>query len=168
MPTGEEILLNGFSGQDRRDFLSIGRQKHFESEEHIVRDGAPGNSLFILREGKASVWKEDVKLADLLKGDVFGESIIFQAHSRIAAVRSDGLSDVLEIRRDDLLRFFRWREERLFKILVINIVHLLFGKLSRTNERIESLEKNLRGQAAWLLGGASRQETDLYPVRESD
>lgn len=168
MPTGEEILLNGFSELDRRDFLSIGRQKHFESQEHIVRDGARGNSLFILREGKASVWREDVKLANLVKGDVFGESVIFQTHTRIAAVRSDGLSEVLEIRREDLLHFFKWRKERLFKILVINILHLLFEKLSRANERIESLEKNLRGQAAWLLEGASRQETDLYPVRGSD
>ena len=149
MPTEEEILFNGFSEEERRDFLSIGRQKHLESQEFVVRNGAPGNSLFILREGKASVWKGDVKLTDLVKGDVFGESIIFQAHSRIAAIRADSPAEVLEIRRGDLLRFFKWREERLFKILVINIVHLLFGKLGRTNERIESLEKDLREQAAW-------------------
>lgn len=168
MPTGEETLFNGFSEEDRRDFLSIGRQKHFESQEYIVQDGAPGNSLFILQEGKASVWGEEAKLTDLVKGDIFGESVIFQAHSRIAAVRSDAPSEVLEIRREDLLRFFKWREERLFKILVINIVHLLFGKLGRTNERIESLEKDLREQAAWLLGGASREEADLHPVQKSD
>jgi CRP-like cAMP-binding protein len=149
MSTGEEMLFSGFSEEERRDFLSIGQEKHFESQEYIVRNGASGNSLFILREGKASVWRKDVKLTDLVKGDIFGESVIFQAHSRIAAVRSDGPSEVLEIRREDLLRFFKWREERLFKVLVINIVHLLFGKLGRTNERIESLEKDLREQAAW-------------------
>ena len=156
MPTAEEILFKGFSEEEHRDFLSIGQQKHCESQEFIVRNGAPGNSLFILLEGKASVWKGDVKLADLVKGDVFGESIIFQAHNRIATIRADTPAEVLEIRRGDLLHFFKWREERLFKILIINIVHLLFGKLSQANERIESLEKNLREQAVWLLRGSPR------------
>ena len=156
MPTEEEILFNGFSEDERRDFLSLGQQKHCESLEFIVRNGAPADSLFILREGKASVWKKNVKLTDFVEGNVFGESIIFQAHNRIADIRADSPAEVLEIRRGDLLRFFKWREERLFKILVINIVHLLFGKLGRANERIESLEKNLREQAARLLGEDAR------------
>ena len=156
MPTEEEIFFTGFSEEERRAFLAIGQKRTFQSEESIAREGTPGSSLFILREGKASAWKGDVKLADMVKGSVFGESIVFQAHNRIAAIRADGPAEILEIRRGDLLRFFRWREERLFKILAINIIHLLFGKLSRANERIESLEKNLREQAVWLLEGASR------------
>lgn len=156
MLTEEEILFKGFSEEERRDFLSIGQERHFESQEFIIRDGAPGNSLFILREGRVSVWRGDVKLADLVEGDVFGESVVFQAHNRIAAVRADSPVGVVEIRRQDLLHFFKWREERLFKILVINIVNILFHKLSRADERIASLEKSLREQAVWLLGKASQ------------
>ena len=89
MPTEEEIFLAGFSEEERRAFLAIGQERAFEPGAFIVRQGAPGSSLFILREGQASVWKGDVKLADIAAGSVFGESILFQAHNRIAAIRAD-------------------------------------------------------------------------------
>ncbi|RKY61839.1 MAG: hypothetical protein DRP95_02330 [Candidatus Latescibacterota bacterium] len=152
-PTGEELLLRGLSHEDREAFLALGIVKAFEPQEYIVREGTPGDALYIIRKGKASVWKGDVKLGDLSEGDVFGEAVILYPHNRIACVRAERPTEVLEVKRDDLLTFFKWREERVFKYFILNVISLLLDKLERANERIVYLEHTFREQVVWLLGG---------------
>jgi len=67
-------------------------------------------------------------------------------------VRTERPSEVLEFKRDELLNFFKWREEKLFKYFILNIISLLLDKLNRANERIIHLEHTFREQIAWLVG----------------
>jgi len=152
-PTGEELLLRGFPPEDQEAFLGLGVVKAFGPQEYIVREGTPGDALYIIRKGKASVWKKDVKLGDLSEGDVFGEAVVLYPHNRIACVQAERPTEVLEVKRDDLLTFFKWREERIFKYFILNIISLLLDKLERANDRIMYLEHTFREQVTWLLGG---------------
>jgi len=149
---GEDILLRGLSPEDRNAFLALGVVKAFGAQEYIIRDGTPGDALYILRKGRVSIWKDDVKLGELSEGDVFGEAVILHPHNRIACVRTERPSEVLEFKRDELLNFFKWREEKLFKYFILNIISLLLDKLNRANERIIHLEHTFREQIAWLVG----------------
>ena len=148
MATEEGILFRGFPEKDREDFLAIGRERRCQPEELVIRDGAASSSLFIALEGEGSVWKGDVRVSTIRKGDVFGESalFLFQNHTRIATVRAEIPMRVLEFRRQDIFAHFKRKEERLFMLFVSNIVTILLGKLGRANERTVYLEKQLRGQ----------------------
>ena len=87
---------------------------------------------------------------------MFGESVLFlfQNQLRIATIRAETPMRVLEFRRQDIFSYFKRREERLFKLFVLNITTILLGKLRRANERIAYLEKRLHEQMLSAVGGA--------------
>ena len=141
--TEEEILFRGFSDQERSDFLSLGEEREFGPDEALVTESAPGSSLFIVRRGTVSVEKDGVGLATMHDGDILGELVIFRPGARSATVRSLSATTVLEFDKDVITDFFKRREERLFKIFVINVINILSLKLDRTDERIVQLESLL-------------------------
>ncbi|MCK5119967.1 MAG: cyclic nucleotide-binding domain-containing protein [Candidatus Latescibacteria bacterium] len=153
MGTEEEMLFRNFLEKDREAFLSIGRERQCQPGESVVRDAAAGSSLFITMEGEASVWKKNVRVAIIRKGSVFGESALFQNQQRIATIRAEVPMRVLEFRRPDILTFFKWKEERLFKVFVLNIITILLGKLGRANERIASMASSEQALSGFSGGG---------------
>jgi len=146
MVTDEEVLLHGFSDEDRRSFLAMGKELHFEADDVIIEESVPGASLHVILEGDVSVWKRNVKLATLSKGAVVGELVIFRQHPRSATVRADGSVRTLMFEKSDIMAYFRWRDERLFKILVINVIYVLSRKLAKASERTMQLENRLQSE----------------------
>ena len=72
--------------------------------EIIVAEGATGDSLFMLINGKVSVRKTtdksiDLVVAELSRGDIFGEMTLFTGSPRSATVRSPSEVEVLEVHR---------------------------------------------------------------------
>jgi cAMP-dependent protein kinase regulator len=73
--------------------------------ETVVAEGTPGDSMFALAEGNASVYRDYAgktkrKVADVATGDIFGEAAMVSGAPRLATVvmESDGVA--LEFRRD--------------------------------------------------------------------
>jgi len=141
--TEEQILFRGFSDQEQSDFLSLGEEREFGPDEALVTENAPGSSLYIIRSGTVSVEKEGVGLTTLHEGDILGELVIFRPSARSATVRALSPTSVLEFDKDTIMTFFKRREERLFKIFVINVINILSLKLDRTDDRIVQLESLL-------------------------
>ena len=138
--TEEQILLRGFSEQERNEFLSLGQERHFGTDETLVRENAPGSSLYLIRNGDVSVEKLGVSFSSLHDGDILGELVIFRPSARSATVRALSPTTVLEFEKDSIMAFFKRREERLFKIFVINVINVLSLKLDKTDDRIVQLE----------------------------
>ena len=72
--------------------------------EIIVAEGAMGDSLFMLINGQVSVKKStesstDLVVAELSRGDIFGEMTLFTGSPRSATVRSPSEVEVLEVHR---------------------------------------------------------------------
>jgi len=97
----------------------------------------------IIRGGTVSVEKEGVGLTTLHEGDILGELVIFRPSARSATVRALSPTSVLEFEKETIMNFFKRREERLFKIFVINVINILCLKLDRTDDRIVQLESLL-------------------------
>ena len=72
--------------------------------EIIVAEDATGDSLFMLINGHALVRKtsdnsKDLVVAELSRGDIFGEMTLFTGSPRSATVRSNSEVEVLEVHR---------------------------------------------------------------------
>lgn len=146
MITDEEVLLHGFDGEDRESFLAMGKEERFEANELIIEETAPGSSLHIILDGVVGIWKRHVRLSTATRGAVVGEMAIFRPQARSATVRAESPVRTLKFEKADVMAFFKWRDERLFKILAINMIHIVARKLARTNELVSYLQSQLQSR----------------------
>lgn len=84
----------------------LGRVYH--DAEIIVRQGEPGDCLYVVQEGLVEIIRQtergDVHLALRGKGEFFGEMAIFEQGPRTATVRAVGEARVLTIDKQNFLR----------------------------------------------------------------
>ena len=159
MVTEEQMLFQGFPDRDHQSFLAMGKERYFEVDEQVIQEDTLGSSFYIILDGVVSIWRKHSKLGTLYKGDIVGELVIFRSRPRSATVRAETVAKMLAFEREDIIAFFKWRDERLFKIFVINVIHILAHKLARTSESIIHLENQLRskgeGVSPWVRSSIS-------------
>jgi len=88
----------------------IGKLRHhaFEPGGVLVKEGDPGDSLFVVSQGRVKVTTKGpkgkkVELATLTEGDFFGEVSLLTGKPRTATITSVEETEVLELTREDLL-----------------------------------------------------------------
>jgi CRP-like cAMP-binding protein len=107
----------------------------YKDGEFIVRQGESGNCMYEIQGGKVVVFRsegaDEIFLAELSKGDFFGEMAIFEHSVRSASVRAVGETRALTIDK---------------KILLGRITHdpsLAFRILEKMSHRIRKLDTEL-------------------------
>ena len=103
----ESPLFQGIPAEQLPDVLQSMQPRKFAAGDEVVREGDPGDSLFLITEGSASVHTRDeegreVPLATLGVGDFFGEVSLLTSRPRTATVRADSAVGVLELDRERL------------------------------------------------------------------
>jgi CRP/FNR family transcriptional regulator, cyclic AMP receptor protein len=82
--------------------------KTYADGELIVREGAPGDSMYFIQAGHVDVLHErdgqEVHLTTLGEGDIFGEIALFQQEVRSATVRARGEVRLLTLDKRAFLR----------------------------------------------------------------
>jgi CRP-like cAMP-binding protein len=82
--------------------------KIYQDTEIIIKQGLPGDCMYVIQEGLVEIIKEtdqgEVLLALRGKGEFFGEMAIFELEVRSATVRALGEARVLTIDKKNLLR----------------------------------------------------------------
>jgi len=63
----------------------------------VVKEGGYANDFFAIEDGTAKVEKDGQKLADLSKGDVFGEQALLEGEQRSASVIATSPLRVIKI-----------------------------------------------------------------------
>lgn len=99
-----------FSDLERGAFLRLletCRMRRLQAGEVAVRQGAPGDSFFVVASGRLEVIRRDASGADLnlavlQEGSFFGEVALLTGASRTASVRAVEESDLLEFTADTL------------------------------------------------------------------
>lgn len=115
--------------------------KVYNSGEIIVRQGDKENCMYVIQSGKAEVLRmtkdnEELRLATLSKGDIFGEMALFQEETRAATVRA--LGDVRVITVDKRIFLRRVHEDPSFAFTV----------LQKMSQRIRDLNDKMAGTKA--------------------
>jgi flavin reductase (DIM6/NTAB) family NADH-FMN oxidoreductase RutF len=90
---------------------SEGDERTFEAGEFIVREGDPGDELFVILGGEARVERKGIALATFRTGEFFGEIAVFDGRPRSADVVAATRLRILAISRD-LIREALTREPR--------------------------------------------------------
>lgn len=99
-------LLARLNTEDVRALASRGRMRRFNSGAYVVREGEPGDSLFVILEGRARVvfssdGGEEATLAHLGPGDCIGEMTVFDGLPRSASVVASESMATLNVTRED-------------------------------------------------------------------
>lgn len=93
----------------------------YSSGEFIVRQGEPGDCMFVIQEGQVEVVREEggreVRLSLLGEKDFFGEVPLFERERRSASVRAVGEVRVLTVDRKTILRRFQEDPSLAYRIL---------------------------------------------------
>ena len=95
--------------------------KTYKDAEIIIKQGEPGDSLYMIQKGLVEIVKEtnrgDVLLARRGKGEIFGEMAVFDHAARSATVRSVGESYVLTTDKKNLMRRIHEDPSVVFRLL---------------------------------------------------
>ena len=108
----EDLLQNTdlfglLSDDDRKALAAASPLRMFGDGETIVRQGAPGQSAFVVSQGRVRVSLDpgDVELAVLGRGAYFGEMSLLTGDPRTASVAARGDCTIVEITADAFRTF---------------------------------------------------------------
>ena len=100
-------LFSDFSPAELSDVLARLRHHSFPAGDAVVREGEPGESLFVISQGSVRVigtgpGGKPIELAVLGEGDFFGEVALLTGKPRTATILCEEDTDLLELTRSDL------------------------------------------------------------------
>ena len=99
-------LFHDLSQDEFKQVVNILNLRHYEKGTVVVREGDPGDSLFIVIRGEVRVltqtpMKKEVFLATLGEGEFFGEIALVTGKPRTATIITNADSELLELTRAD-------------------------------------------------------------------
>jgi len=143
------LLLRNFHYEDIMEFLNLGKEERFVQDDVIINEAEYVNSAFLIASGKVSIWKDNIQLTSLSKGNFLGETFLFSKNNRMAKVVSEGDTKLLKFERYDALNFFRKKPEKLFNIFTRNIIEIQQKKIGNMNMQLLQLKKRLLDDINW-------------------
>jgi CRP-like cAMP-binding protein len=100
-PTGS--ILEQLSPAERDALLGHARVRPFRPGEVLLQEGAPGESLLVIRDGQVEVRRGDRVLATLGAGHWLGEMALLDPAPRSATVRGTVAGTAWELDRETFL-----------------------------------------------------------------
>ena len=82
-------LLAGLDRKELELLAKLAKEQRYEPGASIVKSGASGHGLYIIKEGNVSVVRDGQKLASMGPGQFFGEVSVLDGGPRTADVRAD-------------------------------------------------------------------------------
>jgi CRP/FNR family transcriptional regulator, cyclic AMP receptor protein len=117
----------------------------FRTGDIIVREGEPGNRMFIIFSGRVEVVKHlaqthETVLAVLRPKDFLGEMSIIECVARSASVRAVEDTSLFALKGTDLYRLFR-RQPDQYAIVILNIARDLSRRLRAIDEKFSAVSQ---------------------------
>jgi CRP/FNR family transcriptional regulator len=91
-PTESLRKVPMFAGLDKKELAELGKLVHEQSYAPgtmIVKTGAGGHGLYIIKEGRVSIIQDGKTVATMGPGQFFGEISVLDGGPRTADVRAD-------------------------------------------------------------------------------
>ncbi len=143
-------LFKKMSKSQLNDLEKIIHRRNYKTDENIFFEGEPGVGMYIIREGSVIINKmqdngKKEKLAELKKGEFFGELALLDESPRSAAAEATEETSILGLFRPDLIELMN-RKPRLGNKLLFELAHLIGERLKHTNKELEEVWEKLDEQ----------------------
>jgi signal-transduction protein with cAMP-binding, CBS, and nucleotidyltransferase domain len=122
--------------------LQVTEVATYKDGETVIQEGDKGEELFIVLSGSVKVMRGDVQLATLKPGDHVGEMALVRSQPRSATVVSDGVSELMVIRRQEFFEILR-KEHQLAVKLLWQFLGVLADRLADTNRELGAAKEEL-------------------------
>ena len=138
-------LFVGLREDELRALVDPAQSKRYRAGQILFAEGAPGESLFVLRAGAVSVEKaaENGQVTELAVldgvGDFFGEMVFVDVMPRSATIRAKTEVEVLVFGLELLRAFFEGYQGAYLSI-TLNIARMLSKRLRQADETIVRLQ----------------------------
>ena len=134
--TRKSDIFKGLSDGELSQLAQICKMVSFPKGEIICSEGECGRDIFVLAEGKASVFatktgNKKSKIGTINQGEIFGEMSIIEDLPRVADLVTDSESKLVVIDRFELENLMN-RNSHLGKIVMQNMAKGLSRKLRRS------------------------------------
>jgi hypothetical protein len=138
-PTLTIPLFRGLGAGEARIVVLMGELGHYESGDMIVRRGECGHDMYVILQGSTEVVVDKAgiptAIAELRRGDVFGEMALVRHDARTADVVANGPVDVLAFNEKCFERL-QERYPRVAAKLHLNLTRILSDRLQRMTEAV--------------------------------
>ena len=153
-------MFSGVSEDALKSIASLLIERSFPKNKTIVEEGAPGDYMYIIVEGRVKVTKLSgdgrEKILELLNvGDFFGEMSLFDEAPRSASVKAMSKVRILALARSDFLRLLSRSPD-----LALSVIQELTRRLRQVDEQASSLSfQRVKERTMGLLVRLAREES---------
>lgn len=136
-------LFSDLRTNELREVVKIIHRRVYKTDETVFYEGEPGVGMYIVQEGCIAIFKENKdtgnqKLAELKRGEFFGDLALLDESPRSATAVATEESKVLGLFRPDLLGLID-RKPRLGNKLLFELAYLIGERLKHTNEELQAV-----------------------------
>lgn len=125
--------------------LQVTETKRYQDGDAVIKQGEKGDELFIVLDGKVDVTAGDQKLATLTRGEHFGEMALIRSQPRSATVKSDGVSELMVVRRQEFFEILRTEHQLAVKLLW-QFLGVLSDRLADTSRELGNAREELAAE----------------------
>jgi CRP/FNR family cyclic AMP-dependent transcriptional regulator len=153
-------MFSGVSTEVLASIASLLIERRFRKHKTIVEEGAPGDYMYIISEGRVKVTKLSgdgrEKILELLDvGDFFGEMSLFDDAPRSASVKAMSDVRILALARNDFLRLLSGSPG-----LALSVIQELIRRLRQVDEQASSLSfQRVKERTMGLLVRLAKEAT---------
>jgi CRP/FNR family cyclic AMP-dependent transcriptional regulator len=136
-------IFAGISPAAIAQIASTAQEAVFQKGDVIVREGEPGDRMFIIASGSVEVVKylaerRETVLAVLRARDFLGEMSIIDCVARSASVRAVEDTSLIALRSIDLYHLFQHHPEQ-YAIVILNIARDISRRLRAIDEKFAAI-----------------------------
>jgi PPM family protein phosphatase len=113
--------------------LNVTEVREFQPGQEIIKEGAPGEEMFIVLRGKIRLHKNGAFITNLTPGAHMGEMALVDRGPRSASATAEERSRVLTLRRREFYQIIR-KDPQLSVKLLWSFVQVLADRLRKTTE----------------------------------
>lgn len=122
-------LFRDIPSEDLADMADLAEERRFPAGEELIREGAPGETLYVIVEGEVDVLADDGRrLARIGEAEVLGEMSLVSDEPASATCVAAGKGRALRIRRTDFQAFLLDYPE-----IAVGLLHVLAQRLRTMN-----------------------------------
>ena len=133
-------LFTGISRSILLKLATLFNEKIFNKDEFIFTEGSAGNSMMIVVSGEVRISQTDESVEEALivlkKGDLFGEMAMLEELPRTATVIANTNVIILEIKRDDFLKFLNENSQAGVDIL-LRLAKTISSRLREADSKLK-------------------------------